>query len=64
MASLMDALDLKKALFVGRDWGKPVVWNMPLLYPNRIAGVVGMSVSFSPRGKVDPVGRSEQIFGP
>jgi len=64
MAGLMDAFHIKKAIFVGHDWGGPVVWNMPLLYPDRIAGVVGMSVAFSPRGKVDPVGRLEQIFGP
>ena len=64
MAGLMDALDLEQAIFVGHDWGGPVVWNMPLLYPDRVAGVVGMSVAFSPRGKADPVGRLEQIFGP
>jgi len=64
MAGLMDAFHIKKAIFVGHDWGGPVVWNMPLLYPDRVAGVVGMSVPFSPRGKVDPVSRLEQIFGP
>jgi pimeloyl-ACP methyl ester carboxylesterase len=64
MAGLMDALGLEKAIFVGHDWGGPVVWNMPLLYPDRVAGVVGMSVPFSPRGDVDPVAMLEQIFGP
>ncbi len=64
MAGLMDALALEKAIFVGHDWGGPVVWNMPLLYPDRVAGVVGMSVSFSPRGKVEYVGILEQLFGP
>lgn len=64
MAGLMDALGIERAIFVGHDWGGPVVWNMPLLYPDRVAGVVGMSVAFSPRGKADPVGGLEQIFGP
>lgn len=64
MAGLMDALDLKKAIFVGHDWGGPVVWNMPLLFPDRVAGVVGMSVPFSPRGESDPVAFLEQLFGP
>jgi pimeloyl-ACP methyl ester carboxylesterase len=64
MAGLMDALGLKKAIFIGHDWGGPVVWNMPLLYPDMVAGVVGMSVSFSPRGDVDPVSILEQRFGP
>jgi pimeloyl-ACP methyl ester carboxylesterase len=64
MAGLMDALELEEAIFIGHDWGGPVVWNMPLLYPDRVAGVVGMSVPFSPRGDVDPVAMLEQIFGP
>lgn len=64
MAGLLDALGLEKAIFVGHDWGGPVVWNMPLLYPDRVAGVVGMSVPFSPRGDFDPVAGMEAIFGP
>ena len=63
MAALMGALDIEKAMFVGHDWGGPVVWNMPLLYPDKVAGVVGMSVPFSPRGKGDPVVSLEKIFG-
>jgi pimeloyl-ACP methyl ester carboxylesterase len=64
MAGLMDALGIEKAVFVGHDWGGPVVWNMPLFYPDRVAGVVGMSVPFMPRGDFDPVAVLEQIFGP
>jgi pimeloyl-ACP methyl ester carboxylesterase len=64
MAGLMDALGLEKAVFVGHDWGAPVVWNMPLLYPDRVVGVVGMSVPFLPRGDFDPVAMLEQVFGP
>ena len=64
MAGLMDTLGLEKAIFIGHDWGGPVVWNMPLLYPDRVAGVVGMSVPFSPRGDVDPITVYEQRFGP
>lgn len=63
LAGLMDALELEKAVFVGHDWGGPVVWNMPLLHPDRVAGVVGMSVPFSPRGSSDPVAMMEQFFG-
>jgi len=64
MANLMDALGLEKAIFVGHDWGGPVVWNMPLYHPDRVAGVIGMSVPFSPRGPGDPVAFMEQMFGP
>jgi pimeloyl-ACP methyl ester carboxylesterase len=64
LAGLLDALDLEKAVFIGHDWGGPVVWNMPLLYPERVAGVVGLSVPFSPRIESDPVALLEQFFGP
>ncbi len=64
MAGLLDALGLEKAVFIGHDWGGPVVWNMPLIHPNRVAGVVGMSVPFSPRGNSDPVALLEQVYGP
>jgi pimeloyl-ACP methyl ester carboxylesterase len=64
MARLMDSLGLEKAIFIGHDWGGPVVWNMPLLYPDRVAGVVGMSVPFSPRGDADPIAIYEERFGP
>ncbi len=64
MAGLLDALDIEKAVFVGHDWGGPVVWRMPLLYPDRVAGVVGLSVAFPVPGPSDPVGFLEQVFGP
>jgi pimeloyl-ACP methyl ester carboxylesterase len=64
MAGLMDVLGLEKAVVVGHDWGAPVVWNMPLLYPDRVVGVVGMSVPFLPRGDFDPVAMLEMFFGP
>ena len=64
MAALMDALEIDKAVFIGHDWGGPVVWHMPRYYPERVAGVIGMSVPFSPRGDFDPVARLEQVYGP
>jgi len=64
MAGLMDTLGIEKAAFIGHDWGGPVVWNMPLFYPDRVSGVVGVSVPFSPRGDFDPVAMLEQLFGP
>ena len=64
MAGLMDTLGIEKAVFVGHDWGGPVVWNMPLYHPDRVAGVMGMSVPFQPRGPGDPVAFMEEMFGP
>ena len=50
LLGLLDDLGHEKAVFVGHDWGSMVVWGMSLLHPDRVAGVVGMSVPFIPRG--------------
>jgi len=63
MASLLDVLNLEKAVFIGHDWGSVVVWNMPLNHPEKVAGVVGMSVPFSPRRDFDPLHVLEQFLG-
>ena len=41
-------------MFVGHDWGSMVVWQLALLHPERVAGVVGMSVPFLPRPPMPP----------
>lgn len=52
MVGLLDALDISAAVIVGHDWGAPVAWNAALMRPDRFPAVVGMSVPYSPRGKV------------
>lgn len=46
---VLDALDLPKAVVVGHDWGAPVAWNTALMRPDRVRGVAGMSVPYTPR---------------
>ena len=46
MAGLLDALKIDRAIFVGHDWGGFVAWAMPLLYPDRTAGVVGVCTPY------------------
>lgn len=55
LAGLLDAKNIDKAVFVGHDWGGFVVWMMPLLHPDRVAGVVGVNTPLSPRSIVPPV---------
>lgn len=43
LAGLLDALGLDKAVFCGHDWGGHVVWEMPILHPDRVAGVIGIN---------------------
>ena len=49
---LLDALGEEQAVVVGHDWGAPVAWNTALLRPDRVRGVVGLSVPYCPRGPV------------
>jgi pimeloyl-ACP methyl ester carboxylesterase len=46
LAGMLDALEIEKAVFVGHDWGGFVAWAMPLLYPERTAGVVGVCTPY------------------
>jgi len=48
LVGLLDALDIEKAVFVGHDWGGIIVWAMPLLHPERTAGVVGLCTPYAP----------------
>ncbi|MCP4752108.1 MAG: alpha/beta hydrolase, partial [Proteobacteria bacterium] len=49
LIGLLDALDIEKAVFCGHDWGGIIVWIMPQLHPERVAGVIGLNTPFMPR---------------
>jgi pimeloyl-ACP methyl ester carboxylesterase len=61
--ALLDQLGIKKAVFVGHDWGAILVWHHALLNPERIMGVANLSVPFRPREKADPVASWEKMLG-
>jgi pimeloyl-ACP methyl ester carboxylesterase len=63
MVGLLDAMKIDKAVFVGHDWGGFVVWQMPLLHPNRVAGVVGVNTPFLPRAPMDPIALMRAVYG-
>jgi pimeloyl-ACP methyl ester carboxylesterase len=48
LAGLLDALKIDRAVFVGHDWGGFVAWAMPVLYPERTAGVIGVCTPYMP----------------
>ena len=60
---LIDALGGGQAIVVGHDWGAPVAWHTALLRPDRVAGVAGLSVPFTPRTPVSPMAMWRQAFG-
>lgn len=52
MVGLIDALGIAEAVVIGHDWGAPVAWNAALMRPDRFRAVAGLSVPYSPRGKI------------
>lgn len=64
MAALLDHLGVEKAIFCGHDWGGIVVWQMPLIHPSRVAGVIGLNTPFMPRAPADPIVIMKNRFGP
>ncbi len=48
LVAMLDALEIKKAVFVGHDWGGWVVWAMAILHPDRVAGVAAACTPYIP----------------
>lgn len=42
LVGMMDALNIEKAIFCGHDWGGFIADTMPLLYPERCLGIIGI----------------------
>ena len=53
MVDLVKALGEQQAVIVGHDWGAPVAWTSALLRPDLFHAVAGMSVPFTPPGRID-----------
>ena len=64
LASLLDHYGYQDALFVGHDWGAIVTWNMALLHPERVSGLINFSVPLMVRGPKDWVTFWEEQLGP
>ena len=63
LIGLLDDVGAEKAVFIGHDWGAPVVWGSAQLHPDRVAAVVGLSVPPVPRAKIPPTQAFRAIFG-
>ena len=64
LIGLLDHLGAERAIWVGHDWGGLVGWSLPLLHPERTAGVVGLNTPFLPRSPVPPIQLLKERFGP
>jgi len=43
LVGLLDDAGIERAVFCGHDWGGGVVWMMPRLHADRVAGVIGVN---------------------
>ena len=50
MIELLDSLGHEKAIWVGHDWGSPVVWSLATHHPERCHGVANLCVPYLPGG--------------
>ena len=50
MLDLLDILGRGQAVFVGHDWGSPVVWGMASNYPDRCQAIANLCVPYIPGG--------------
>jgi epoxide hydrolase A/B len=63
LVGVLDAVGAEKAVVVGHDWGSMVATGMATLHPDRVRGLVNMSVPFLPRAPLSPVTLFKQVFG-
>ncbi len=50
MIEVLDSLGAEKAIWVGHDWGSPVVWSIASHHPERCHGVASLCVPYFPMG--------------
>ena len=50
LMALLDALGHERAVWVGHDWGAPVVWAIAQHHPERCHGVANLCVPYLPEG--------------
>jgi pimeloyl-ACP methyl ester carboxylesterase len=46
MLELLSAVGRDKAVWIGHDWGSPVVWNMAAHHPDKTVGVASLCVPY------------------
>lgn len=61
--ALLDYYGHKEAFFIGHDMGAIVIWNLALMHPSRVTGLVNLSVAFMERGPTEWVGFWESVLG-
>lgn len=63
LIGMLDAKGIDKCIIVGHDWGGIVSWQIPLRYPQRVAGAIGLNTPFIRRAPIDPIAGMRMAFG-
>jgi len=63
LVGLLDIAGAERGALIGHDWGAVVSWTTPLLYPDRVAAVAGLSVPPVPRPLTPVTDALRRIFG-
>jgi len=63
LVGVLDDVGAERAVWIGHDWGAIVVWNAPLLHPDRVTAVAALSVPALPRAQVPPTQAFRAMFG-
>ena len=56
LIGLLDTLSIERAIVVGADWGATIAWQLALMRPDRIAGIVALGVPMMARSPIPPTG--------
>jgi pimeloyl-ACP methyl ester carboxylesterase len=63
LVAILDDVGAERAAVVGHDWGSMVVSHTALLHPDRVAGLVNLSVPHLPRAPMPPVQAMRMALG-
>jgi pimeloyl-ACP methyl ester carboxylesterase len=63
VVGLLDYAGAERGALIGHDWGAVVAWSTPLLHPDRVAAVAGLSVPPVPRPLTPVTEALRRIFG-
>jgi len=63
VTGLLDALDIEQAVIVGHDWGALLAWQMALLVPERMSGLITLNIPFFARPSADPIATMRRELG-
>lgn len=63
IAGMLSAMGEEQALFIAHDWGALIAWQMALLRPELMRGLIALNIPFWPRREIDPIELSRERLG-